>query len=132
LKTILRISAGLSAVAIVWLAAYWYFSLSYMDEVKTRSRVGELVSAAQAEIEPARAAPRCPLRTPCPESPLKRYEISGGNAVTLFLKGGELDNRKVVLRAKKQGDGTTQWTCESDAPSNLVPPLCRNPAASKS
>ena len=45
-KWLWRVLAGLAALLVAWFAAYWYFGLQYMDELKTRTRVSGLVAAA--------------------------------------------------------------------------------------
>ena len=94
-----RTLLALAALVVVWIGAYWYFMNAYMNDMKVRSQVAEMISKAQAERRPVKIA----------------------------LKGAELDGHTLTLTPKQQGDQIVEWTCASDAPARLLPALCRNP-----
>jgi len=90
---------ALAALAVVWIGVYWYLMSAYLDDLKVRSQVAEMISKAQAERRPVKIA----------------------------LKGAELDGHALELQPKLQGDQIVEWTCASDAPTRLLPAFCRNP-----
>jgi len=94
-----RVLLGLAALAVGWFGAYWYFMSVYVDDLKVRSQVTEMIVKAQAERRPVKIA----------------------------LTGGELEGRTLVLTPRQQGDQALEWVCASDAPPRLLPPFCRNP-----